>query len=228
MTFDKGRLIDNITHLVPGRDDLLGALDRGDYDATLIDLAPLRRPPRRAPRHGDHRLRLLLSDRRQSRLCRARQRSCADRGRQQGADRSCGRGQNSRIRQAGRPDLSAAARAGDPRGRLDEDHSAVRWLRCRRVPLSCPATLLCTGGSSTPRLSRSIVAVSGLDRPVKPGDDSEVWEMSIDAPRSELAPYMPNASSAPLVPCERPTTRHPRPCAMFSPGKSRPASCCAR
>lgn len=39
MTFDKGRLIDNITHLVPGRDDLLDALDRGDYDATLIDLA---------------------------------------------------------------------------------------------------------------------------------------------------------------------------------------------
>lgn len=39
MTFDKGRLIDNITHLVPGRDNLLGALDRGDYDATLIDLA---------------------------------------------------------------------------------------------------------------------------------------------------------------------------------------------
>lgn len=39
MNFEKGRLIDNITHLVPGRDDLLGALDRGDYDATLIDLA---------------------------------------------------------------------------------------------------------------------------------------------------------------------------------------------
>ena len=39
MTFDKGRLIDNITHLVPGRDDLLGALQRGDYDATLVDLA---------------------------------------------------------------------------------------------------------------------------------------------------------------------------------------------
>jgi len=39
MSFDKGRLIDNVTHLVPGRDDLLGALDRGDYDATLIDLA---------------------------------------------------------------------------------------------------------------------------------------------------------------------------------------------
>ena len=38
MTFDNGRLIDSITHLVPGRDDLLGPLDRGDYDATLIDL----------------------------------------------------------------------------------------------------------------------------------------------------------------------------------------------
>lgn len=39
MSFDKGRLIDSITHLVPGRDDLLGALRRGDHDATLIDLA---------------------------------------------------------------------------------------------------------------------------------------------------------------------------------------------
>jgi ABC-type amino acid transport substrate-binding protein len=39
MSFDKGRLINNITHLVPGRHDLLGALDRGDYDATLLDLA---------------------------------------------------------------------------------------------------------------------------------------------------------------------------------------------
>lgn len=39
MTFDKGRLIDNITHLAPGRDDLLAALQRGDHDATLIDLA---------------------------------------------------------------------------------------------------------------------------------------------------------------------------------------------
>jgi ABC-type amino acid transport substrate-binding protein len=38
MSFDKGRLIDDITHLVPGRDDLLGALDRGDLDATLLDL----------------------------------------------------------------------------------------------------------------------------------------------------------------------------------------------
>jgi ABC-type amino acid transport substrate-binding protein len=38
MTFDQGRLIDDITHLVPGRSDLLGAIDRGEFDATLIDL----------------------------------------------------------------------------------------------------------------------------------------------------------------------------------------------
>ncbi|MGA7810808.1 substrate-binding periplasmic protein [Bradyrhizobium sp.] len=38
MTFNKGQLIDDITHVVPGRDDLLGALDRGDFDATLLDL----------------------------------------------------------------------------------------------------------------------------------------------------------------------------------------------
>jgi ABC-type amino acid transport substrate-binding protein len=41
MTFDKGRLIDDITHLVPGRDDLLGATERGDFDATLLDLRRL-------------------------------------------------------------------------------------------------------------------------------------------------------------------------------------------
>jgi ABC-type amino acid transport substrate-binding protein len=41
MTFDKGRLIDNVTHLVPGRSDLLGALDRGEFDATLVDLRRL-------------------------------------------------------------------------------------------------------------------------------------------------------------------------------------------
>ena len=41
MTFDNGRLIDDITHLVPGRDDLLGALDRGDLDVTLLDLRRL-------------------------------------------------------------------------------------------------------------------------------------------------------------------------------------------
>jgi ABC-type amino acid transport substrate-binding protein len=41
MTFDRGRLIDNITHLVPTRDDLLGTLERGDLDATLVDLRRL-------------------------------------------------------------------------------------------------------------------------------------------------------------------------------------------
>jgi ABC-type amino acid transport substrate-binding protein len=38
MTYDKGRLIDSITHLVPARDDLLGALEQGRFDATLLDL----------------------------------------------------------------------------------------------------------------------------------------------------------------------------------------------
>lgn len=37
MNFDKGRLIDQITHLVPTRSDLLGALERGELDATLVD-----------------------------------------------------------------------------------------------------------------------------------------------------------------------------------------------
>jgi len=38
MTFVQGRLIDDITHLVPGRQDLLGSLERGDFDATMLDL----------------------------------------------------------------------------------------------------------------------------------------------------------------------------------------------
>jgi ABC-type amino acid transport substrate-binding protein len=38
MNFGGGALIDNITHLVPGRSDLLGALDRGEFDATMLDL----------------------------------------------------------------------------------------------------------------------------------------------------------------------------------------------
>lgn len=41
MNFGHGRLIDNITHLVPGRSDLLGSLDRGEYDATLLDVRRL-------------------------------------------------------------------------------------------------------------------------------------------------------------------------------------------
>jgi ABC-type amino acid transport substrate-binding protein len=38
MTFRDGKLIDDVTHLVPGRSDLLGALERSDFDATLLDL----------------------------------------------------------------------------------------------------------------------------------------------------------------------------------------------
>src|SRR6266700_4865619 len=38
MTFGSGRLIDDIRHFVPGRQDLLGELERGDVDATLLDL----------------------------------------------------------------------------------------------------------------------------------------------------------------------------------------------
>jgi ABC-type amino acid transport substrate-binding protein len=41
MNFGNGRLIDDITHLVPGRSDLLGSLDRGEYDATLLDVRRL-------------------------------------------------------------------------------------------------------------------------------------------------------------------------------------------
>jgi ABC-type amino acid transport substrate-binding protein len=41
MTFEKGRLIDDVTHLVPTRDDLMGTLERGDLDATLVDLRRL-------------------------------------------------------------------------------------------------------------------------------------------------------------------------------------------
>jgi ABC-type amino acid transport substrate-binding protein len=38
MNFGNGRLIDDITHLVAGRSDLLGSLERGEFDATLLDL----------------------------------------------------------------------------------------------------------------------------------------------------------------------------------------------
>ncbi|VIO76434.1 hypothetical protein CI1B_64390 [Bradyrhizobium ivorense] len=38
MTYEKGKLIDDITHLVPGRSDLLGELERDAFDATLLDL----------------------------------------------------------------------------------------------------------------------------------------------------------------------------------------------
>jgi ABC-type amino acid transport substrate-binding protein len=38
MNFGNGRLIDDIIHLVPGRSDLLGSLERSEFDATLLDL----------------------------------------------------------------------------------------------------------------------------------------------------------------------------------------------
>jgi ABC-type amino acid transport substrate-binding protein len=38
MNFHGGQLIDQITHIVPGRQDLLGELERDQFDATLLDL----------------------------------------------------------------------------------------------------------------------------------------------------------------------------------------------
>jgi hypothetical protein len=38
MSYDHGRLIPHITHLVPGHGELLPRLERGDYDATLVAL----------------------------------------------------------------------------------------------------------------------------------------------------------------------------------------------
>jgi len=38
MNFHGGQLIDQITHIVPGRQDLLGGLEHDDFDATLLDL----------------------------------------------------------------------------------------------------------------------------------------------------------------------------------------------
>jgi hypothetical protein len=36
MSFDHGRFIPRITHLVPGRGELFPKLEKGDYDATII------------------------------------------------------------------------------------------------------------------------------------------------------------------------------------------------
>jgi ABC-type amino acid transport substrate-binding protein len=38
MLFGDGRFADHITHVVPGRDELLPRLEKGDYDATLVAL----------------------------------------------------------------------------------------------------------------------------------------------------------------------------------------------
>jgi hypothetical protein len=41
MLFGNGRLVDRITHVVPGRGTLLPGLEKGDYDAVLVDLRRL-------------------------------------------------------------------------------------------------------------------------------------------------------------------------------------------
>jgi ABC-type amino acid transport substrate-binding protein len=38
MQFDKGRLVNDIAHVVPGRGQLFDGLERGEFDAALIDL----------------------------------------------------------------------------------------------------------------------------------------------------------------------------------------------
>lgn len=38
MNLHGGQLIDQITHIIPGRQDLLGAVEHGEFDATLLDL----------------------------------------------------------------------------------------------------------------------------------------------------------------------------------------------
>ena len=38
MLFADGRLVNQITHIVPGRDELLPRLEKNDYDATLVEL----------------------------------------------------------------------------------------------------------------------------------------------------------------------------------------------
>jgi ABC-type amino acid transport substrate-binding protein len=38
MQYREGALVDDITHLVPGRGELMPRLERGDFDATLVDL----------------------------------------------------------------------------------------------------------------------------------------------------------------------------------------------
>jgi hypothetical protein len=38
MTFDNGRLVNRVRHLVPGRSELLPQLEKGEFDATLVEL----------------------------------------------------------------------------------------------------------------------------------------------------------------------------------------------
>lgn len=53
MRFGGGRLIDHITHVIPGRGELLPRMERGDYDATLI---PVHRLDAYRLEHPDTRL----------------------------------------------------------------------------------------------------------------------------------------------------------------------------
>jgi ABC-type amino acid transport substrate-binding protein len=41
MSYDGGRLVDQITHVVPGREDVLGRLEHGDFDAVFVELRRL-------------------------------------------------------------------------------------------------------------------------------------------------------------------------------------------
>jgi ABC-type amino acid transport substrate-binding protein len=41
MLFGNGRLVDRLTHVIPGRGTLLPGLEKGDYDAVLVDLRRL-------------------------------------------------------------------------------------------------------------------------------------------------------------------------------------------
>jgi ABC-type amino acid transport substrate-binding protein len=41
MTFRDGRFVNQITHVIPGRDDLLGKLEAGEFDVTMVNLRRL-------------------------------------------------------------------------------------------------------------------------------------------------------------------------------------------
>jgi ABC-type amino acid transport substrate-binding protein len=55
MNFADGRLVDHVTHLVPGRNQLLPRLESGDFDATLV---PLRRFDLYRAEHPDTKLKV--------------------------------------------------------------------------------------------------------------------------------------------------------------------------
>ena len=63
MNFDHGRLIPDITHVVPGRGELLPRLESGDYRGNADSRSPLRRLSDRASRHQAQAIGLLSADR---------------------------------------------------------------------------------------------------------------------------------------------------------------------